>query len=56
MARLKEVLYKWLESPPDTKDRQHELQKLHHETTGRWLLDYVQFVDWLQLFMDQRNL
>ncbi|KAJ6607630.1 hypothetical protein B0H10DRAFT_545422 [Mycena sp. CBHHK59/15] len=43
---LKEVLYKWLESPPDTKDRQYELRKLHHQATGDWLLDDVNFVNW----------
>jgi len=44
--RLEEVLGNWLGFPPDTKDRQHELRKLHHEATGRWLLDDVRFVDW----------
>ncbi|KAJ7272450.1 hypothetical protein C8J57DRAFT_1715826, partial [Mycena rebaudengoi] len=43
---LQEVLCKWLEFPADTKDRQHELRKLHHEATGSWLLDDVQFVEW----------
>jgi hypothetical protein len=47
MSRLKEDLGKWLESPPDTKDRQHELRKLHHEATGHWLLDDVQFIEWM---------
>ncbi|KAF8207724.1 hypothetical protein K438DRAFT_1930767 [Mycena galopus ATCC 62051] len=35
---LEEVLGKWLEFPPDTKDRQYALQKLHHKATVRWLL------------------
>ncbi|KAF7340371.1 HET-like protein [Mycena venus] len=43
---LEEVLCKWLESPPDTKDRQYELQSLHHEATGRWLLCDDRFVRW----------
>ncbi|KAF7339137.1 hypothetical protein MVEN_01990400 [Mycena venus] len=43
---LEEVLSKWLGSPPDMKDRQHELRKLHHGATGRWLLDDVQFINW----------
>ncbi|KAF7377165.1 HET-domain-containing protein [Mycena sanguinolenta] len=43
---LKEVLYKWLECPPDTKDRQYELQSLHHEATCHWLLQDVQFIRW----------
>ncbi|KAF7350138.1 HET-domain-containing protein [Mycena venus] len=44
--RLKEDLSKWLESPPDTKDRQHDLRKLHHESTGGWLLHDVRFIKW----------
>jgi hypothetical protein len=46
MSRLEEVLYKWLESPPDTKDRQYELQSLHYQSTGRWLLQDFRFVKW----------
>jgi hypothetical protein len=46
MSRLEEVLCKWLESPPDTKDRQYELRSLHHEATGRWLLHDGRFVRW----------
>ncbi|KAJ7504962.1 hypothetical protein B0H11DRAFT_450410 [Mycena galericulata] len=46
MSRLEEVLYKWLKFPPDTQDRQYELQSLHHEATGRWLLRDDQFVRW----------
>ncbi|KAJ7433485.1 hypothetical protein B0H11DRAFT_759598 [Mycena galericulata] len=43
---LKQVLYKWLDSPPDTKDRQHDLRKQHHESTGHWLLCDGRFVRW----------
>ncbi|KAF7339002.1 hypothetical protein MVEN_01976400 [Mycena venus] len=43
---LEEVLYKWLESPPDTEDRQYELQRLRHEATGCWLLCDVRFIRW----------
>ncbi|KAJ7232810.1 hypothetical protein C8J57DRAFT_1383165, partial [Mycena rebaudengoi] len=43
---LKEVLCNWLEFPADTKDRQHELRKIHHEATGHWLLDDFRFVEW----------
>ncbi|KAJ7712760.1 hypothetical protein B0H16DRAFT_553484 [Mycena metata] len=43
---LEQVLYKWLESPPTTKDRQHELQKLRHEVTGSWFLGDSQFIKW----------
>ncbi|KAJ7282541.1 hypothetical protein C8J57DRAFT_46660 [Mycena rebaudengoi] len=43
---LEEVLFKWLESPPDTKDKQYELRKLHHGATGHWLLGDVRFINW----------
>ncbi|KAJ7731890.1 hypothetical protein B0H16DRAFT_1468892 [Mycena metata] len=46
MSRLKEVLYKWLDSPPATKDRQHELQRLRHEVTGSWFLGDSRFIEW----------
>jgi hypothetical protein len=46
MSRLKEDLYKWLESPPYTKDRQYEFKSLHHQATGGWLLHDHQFVRW----------
>jgi hypothetical protein len=46
MASLREDMYKWLECPPDMKDRQHELQKIHHEGTGRWLSRDGRFVKW----------
>jgi hypothetical protein len=46
MSRLKEDLGKWLGSPPDTKDRQHELKSLHHQATGGWLLCDGRFVRW----------
>ncbi|KAF7333075.1 HET-domain-containing protein [Mycena venus] len=43
---LEEVLYKWLDSPPTTKDRQHELRKLHHKSTGGWLQHDFRFIRW----------
>jgi hypothetical protein len=45
-SRLKEILEKWLEFPPYTQDRQYELQSLHHEATGGWLLRDGRFVRW----------
>ncbi|KAF7358499.1 HET-domain-containing protein [Mycena venus] len=45
-AKLEEVLGKWLEFPPDTKDRQYHLQSLHHKDTGSWLLHDDRFVKW----------
>ncbi|KAF8162040.1 hypothetical protein K438DRAFT_303117 [Mycena galopus ATCC 62051] len=44
--KLKEDLGRWLGSPPDTKDRQHELKSLHHQATGGWLLRDGRFVSW----------
>ncbi|KAF7358498.1 HET-domain-containing protein [Mycena venus] len=44
--RLKEVLGKWLEFPPETKDRQYHLRSLHHKDTGHWLLHDCQFAKW----------
>ncbi|KAJ7234578.1 hypothetical protein C8J57DRAFT_156338 [Mycena rebaudengoi] len=40
------ILGKWLEYPPETKDRQYHLQSLHHEDTGRWLLRDDRFIKW----------
>ncbi|KAF7354121.1 hypothetical protein MVEN_01099500 [Mycena venus] len=45
-TRFIEDLNKWLEFPPDTKDRQYHLQTLHHKATGRWLLHEYRFVKW----------
>ncbi|KAJ7606348.1 hypothetical protein DFH06DRAFT_1019409, partial [Mycena polygramma] len=41
-----DILYKWLESPPDTKDRQRELLSCHHESTGGWLLHDARYMGW----------
>jgi hypothetical protein len=46
MSRLVEDLGKWLEFPPDTKDKQYHLRSLHHKATGRWLLREDRFVKW----------
>ncbi|KAF7369396.1 hypothetical protein MVEN_00268600 [Mycena venus] len=43
---LKEVLDKWLEFPPDMKDRQYDLRSLHHQATGSWLLVDGRFMRW----------
>ncbi|KAF7344901.1 HET-domain-containing protein [Mycena venus] len=43
---LIEDLGKWLEFPPDTKDRQYHLRSLHHKATGRWLLHEDRFIKW----------
>ncbi|KAJ7773701.1 hypothetical protein DFH07DRAFT_711731, partial [Mycena maculata] len=39
-------LQEWLQYPPDMAEKQHETQKLHHEGTGRWFLDSVEFDHW----------
>ncbi|KAF7358495.1 P-loop containing nucleoside triphosphate hydrolase protein [Mycena venus] len=44
--RLVEDLNKWLEFPPETKDRQYHLRSLHHKDTGRWLLQDDRFIKW----------
>ncbi|KAF7358496.1 Pfs domain-containing protein [Mycena venus] len=44
--RLEEILGKWLEFPPDTKDRQYHLRSLHHKDTGSWLLHDDRFIKW----------
>ncbi|KAF8148516.1 hypothetical protein K438DRAFT_1688730, partial [Mycena galopus ATCC 62051] len=46
MSRLVESLKKWLESPPNTQDRQYHLQSLHHKDTGRWLLRDRRYIRW----------
>ncbi|KAJ7079503.1 hypothetical protein C8R43DRAFT_1053075 [Mycena crocata] len=43
---IAENLEKWLRSPPDMGRKQHEIQKLRKEGTGRWLLDHDLFVEW----------
>ncbi|KAJ7615248.1 hypothetical protein DFH06DRAFT_1239963 [Mycena polygramma] len=46
MGRNMDILYKWLESPPDTKDRQRDLLSCHHESTGGWLLRDARYMEW----------
>ncbi|KAJ7605799.1 hypothetical protein FB45DRAFT_464541 [Roridomyces roridus] len=41
-----EDLFKWLGNPPDTQDRQYQLQGLRHEDTGTWLLQDNQLISW----------
>ncbi|KAJ7900710.1 hypothetical protein B0H14DRAFT_1457747 [Mycena olivaceomarginata] len=39
-------LEKWLRSPPDMAQKQHDTQKLRKEGTGCWFLDGSTFVEW----------
>ncbi|KAJ7245617.1 ankyrin repeat-containing domain protein [Mycena haematopus] len=41
-----EKLEKWLRSPPDMKEKQHDTEKLCMEGTGQWLLDSASFIEW----------
>ncbi|KAJ7498167.1 ankyrin repeat-containing domain protein [Mycena galericulata] len=43
---VEEKLEKWLQSPPDMRQKQHETQKLRKEGTGRWFLEGEMFMDW----------
>ncbi|KAJ7210765.1 hypothetical protein GGX14DRAFT_624891 [Mycena pura] len=45
-AHLEDKLHKWLQFPPDMKEKQYATQKLHQEGTGHWLLDSDQFIEW----------
>ncbi|KAJ7763140.1 hypothetical protein DFH07DRAFT_1018614 [Mycena maculata] len=46
LSSLEEKLWKWLKFPPDMTEKQHEMQKLHHEGTGGWFLDGRKFREW----------
>ncbi|KAJ7269747.1 ankyrin repeat-containing domain protein [Mycena rebaudengoi] len=41
-----EKLEKWLCSPPDMKQKQHDTQALRQEGTGKWFLEGDKFVYW----------
>ncbi|KAJ7458879.1 hypothetical protein FB451DRAFT_576023 [Mycena latifolia] len=43
---LEEKLERWLESPPNMKQKQLETQKLRKEGTGLWLLESTKFINW----------
>ncbi|KAJ7206286.1 ankyrin repeat-containing domain protein [Mycena pura] len=43
---VEEKLEKWLRSPPDMAQKQHDTQKLRKEGTGSWFLDGPTFVKW----------
>ncbi|KAJ6572126.1 hypothetical protein B0H19DRAFT_1023745 [Mycena capillaripes] len=46
-AAVQERLEKWLQSPPEMTQRQHETEKLRKEGTGRWFLEGNKFMEWL---------
>ncbi|KAJ7434133.1 hypothetical protein B0H11DRAFT_2296458 [Mycena galericulata] len=39
-------LERWLRSPPDMGQKQHDTQKLRKEGTGHWFLDGNAFIEW----------
>ncbi|KAJ7613825.1 hypothetical protein DFH06DRAFT_136367 [Mycena polygramma] len=41
-----ERLEKWLRSPPDMGQKQHDTQKLRKEGTGSWFLEGKLFIEW----------
>ncbi|KAJ7227586.1 hypothetical protein B0H12DRAFT_1193209 [Mycena haematopus] len=43
---VNEKLEKWLRSPPDMAQKQHDMQKFRKEGTGCWFLDGSAFVNW----------
>ncbi|KAF7378034.1 hypothetical protein MSAN_00227300 [Mycena sanguinolenta] len=43
--RLTEILQEWL-APPNMSDRQYELKRQHHESTGSWLLEDYRYEKW----------
>ncbi|KAJ7653578.1 ankyrin repeat-containing domain protein [Mycena polygramma] len=43
---IEEKLEKWLRSPPDMGQKQHDTQKLRREGTGRWFLEGRSFIEW----------
>ncbi|KAF8193134.1 ankyrin repeat-containing domain protein [Mycena galopus ATCC 62051] len=45
---LAEKLEKWLGSPPDMKQKQHDTAQLHKQGTGQWFLESEKFLEWEQ--------
>ncbi|KAJ7112573.1 ankyrin repeat-containing domain protein [Mycena epipterygia] len=43
---LAKKLQEWLKFPSDMAEKQHAMQKLHHEGTGNWFLNGGQFHEW----------
>ncbi|KAF7349515.1 Pfs domain-containing protein [Mycena sanguinolenta] len=41
-----EKLEKWLQFPPDMKQKQHDTEQLHMEGTGQWFLEDKRFIEW----------
>ncbi|KAJ7763139.1 ankyrin repeat-containing domain protein [Mycena maculata] len=46
LSNLEEKLRKWLKTPSEVAEKQHEMQKLHHTGTGGWFLDGHEFRKW----------
>ncbi|KAJ6548674.1 hypothetical protein B0H19DRAFT_1379043 [Mycena capillaripes] len=43
---VKEKLEKWLRSPPEMAEKQHDTERLRKDGTGRWFLEGTQFIEW----------
>ncbi|KAJ7832151.1 ankyrin repeat-containing domain protein [Mycena olivaceomarginata] len=43
---VKERLEKWLQSPPDMSQKQHDTEKLRKDGTGHWFLEGDRFIEW----------
>ncbi|KAJ7467221.1 hypothetical protein B0H11DRAFT_51430 [Mycena galericulata] len=43
---VKERLEKWLQSPPDMSQKQHDTEKLRKDGTGHWFLEGARFIEW----------
>ncbi|KAF7349471.1 Ankyrin repeat protein [Mycena sanguinolenta] len=43
---IDEKLEKWLQSPPNMKEKQHDVEQLRTDGTGQWFLEGEDFIDW----------
>ncbi|KAF7330705.1 Pfs domain-containing protein [Mycena sanguinolenta] len=46
MTNTKEKLEKWLLSPPEMTQKQHDTEQLRSEGTGQWFLEDGRFIEW----------
>ncbi|KAF7349543.1 Ankyrin repeat-containing domain protein [Mycena sanguinolenta] len=46
ITQTEEKLEKWLQFPPDMKQKQHVTEQLHMEGTGQWFLQNKKFIEW----------
>ncbi|KAJ7617291.1 hypothetical protein FB45DRAFT_801092, partial [Roridomyces roridus] len=43
---VEKKLEEWLQSPPDMRQKQHEMQKIHKAGTGGWFIEGGPFIEW----------